>query len=40
MVTFPKFPCYFIACVTDQIGACDTEEGAKEEYVSKILSHS
>ena len=40
MVTFPKFPWNFTACVTDQICACDTEEGAKEEYVSKISSRS
>ena len=25
MVTFSKFPCYFIACVTDQIWSCDNE---------------
>ena len=40
MVTFPKFPWNFTACVTDQICARDTEEDAKEEYVSKISSRS
>ena len=36
MVTFSKFPCYFIACVTDQICACDTEEGEKKNMFLKF----